>query len=355
MIAYRTVAKKLNSKSRVFLPPRIRSGYFISAQKNLNLSQKEFSKILGISTRTFTEWKSGSGSFPLSATKIIKKRAEITLPKEAKIETNPFWYTLKGAPLGGKAVHKLYGNNFSNTAYRRKQWLLWWQEKGQYKSAIIGKKKEINLPKFSKELAEFTGIMLGDGGIAKYQIVITLNKIDDSLYADYVKNLIKKLFKVTASRIIVKNVKALNIIVSRIDLVVFCNKTLGLPIGDKIKQGLDIPQWILANDTFLKHCVRGLVDTDGSVFWEKHKSNEKYSYPRLNFTSASPLLIQSFFNTLVKFGFNPKLRRNGRAVQIEKKEEICKYWKIIGSSNPKHKKKLLVIWDGCESGLIGQS
>lgn len=354
MIPYSIVAKKFNSKSRVFLSQKTKLGYFTVAQKNLGISQKEFSKILKISPRTFTAWKSSSSSFPLYASDIIKKKAGVSLPKEARVETNPFWYTLKGATLGGKAVHELYGNNFLNTKHRKERWLLWWKEKGQHKSTI-GKKKKVNLPKFSKELAEFVGIMLGDGGISKYQTTITLNKIDDSLYIIYVRNLIKNLFGVTASCVLIKNTKALNIIVSRRDLVIFCNKTLGLPIGDKIKQSINIPPWILMNDNYLKHCIRGLVDTDGSIFWETHKANKKYSYPRLNFTSASKLLTKNTFKALLKFGFHPKIRRGGRSIQIEKIEEICKYWKVIGSSNSKHQKKLLKIKDGCERGLIGQS
>ena len=184
------MAKHFNSQSRVFLDKDACHNYFKAAQENLQISQRELSQILGISTRTFTAWKTGTSSFPYNAVRVLKKKAKIALPPTATIEENPYWYTFKGAQLGAKKVHELYGDHFANTPYRRKQWLLWWEEKGRHISAI-GKRKSINTPPHSPELAEFVGIMLGDGGITKYQIKITLHSIDDIEYSLIVLKLIK--------------------------------------------------------------------------------------------------------------------------------------------------------------------
>ncbi len=56
-------------------------------------------------------------------------------------------------------------------------------------------RKKILLPKHSIHLAEFFGIMLGDGGINNpWQATITLNATKDREYSRYIKELIKFLF-----------------------------------------------------------------------------------------------------------------------------------------------------------------
>jgi hypothetical protein len=89
-------------------------------------------------------------------------------------------------------------------------------------------------------------------------------------------------------------------------------------------------------------CLRGLIDTDGCVVHETHKINSRtYIYPRLNFTSASPLLVEQSILILKELGFNPKIRRkNKRSVQLENLSEVCQYFNVVGSSNPKHRKRI---------------
>jgi hypothetical protein len=75
------------------------------------------------------------------------------------------------------------------------------------KPRYLNRKRDIlNLPDFSEKLAEFFGIMLGDGHIGRYeyagvyQISICINTTTDIRYISYVKNLVEdcrfaKLFK----------------------------------------------------------------------------------------------------------------------------------------------------------------
>ena len=51
------------------------------------------------------------------------------------------------------------------------------------------KRNELNLPDFSGKLAEFFGIMLGDGHIGPGQVWICINTITDKEYIRYVKRL----------------------------------------------------------------------------------------------------------------------------------------------------------------------
>ncbi len=290
---YRFVDKFNNKKyhNRVIFPVGEQRKFLEEARKIVSVSWSDFSDILNINVRTLRDWHREKYSFQLDAINTIRKLTELELPKNVKIK-DPFWYIEKSSKIALDAVIKKYGHVGGNIDYRKKKRQEWWDREGKYKTNIIGILKPIEIPLFSKELAEFTGIVMGDGSLTNYQLQISCNKRDDNEYSFFIKGLIKKLFNVSASICYPKNCLVMKIIVSRKNLVKFCNEKIGLPIGDKLKQGLDIPFWIKKNIDFQKFCIRGLIDTDGCIFSERHKINGKiYSYKRINFTSASPSLI----------------------------------------------------------------
>lgn len=318
--------------------PKGKQKEFIELIKNkLDLSLKELADLGGIHIRSLIDWKREKFSMSLSALKEFCREAKLPQPTGIKIK-EPFWYVSKGSLAGWLAVKEKYGGVPLDEEYRKKRWYEWWNREGRYrKDLITGITKPFKKPKISKELAEFAGIMIGDGGMTKSQLRITFNKETDKDYCNFVENLVNRIFNVPISRSYRKNQNAVDLVISRSELVNFCNENLGLKIGNKIKQKVDIPEWIKTRFKFQKACLRGLVDTDGCIFNEIHKINGKrYSYKRINFTSQSPYLIKSVFNIFRKLGFRPFIRRNGGSVQLENKEEIDYYFKIIGTSNKKH-------------------
>lgn len=302
-----------------------------------NLTHSEASRYFGIVPRSFSDWLREKTKLPMWA----YRKIPVHIRKKYSFlkEVNQFWYTTIGGKLGAKKVIEKYGRVFGDEEHRKRKWQEWWNEKGKYQTdRVVGKIKECRLPPPSKELAEFFGIMIGDGGITKYQCSITLNSVTDSKYVYFVEKLIYQLFKIRPARLHKKNTRALTLSVSRKKLNDFLWK-LGLNKGNKLLQGLDIPKWIIENPTYQKACIRGLFDTDGCLFQETHfVKKKKYSYPRLNLVTGSRPLSTSVINILGTLDLMPKLRRNGRnfAIQIENKEKICQYFKIIGTSNPKH-------------------
>lgn len=302
------------------------------------ISVAEAANLCNLSERTIRDWR--REKFLMDKTAMLKlcKKANVAMP-QIFIEKDDYWYA--NPYLGAEATIKKYGAVGGDPEYRKKRWYEWWYKEGQHnkKNGCIKGPLPIKTPRFSKDLAEFTGIILGDGGITKSQVIVSTNSIDDRQYGYFIKRLIKKLFNVNPPIYYRKKQAVMIIAVSRIKLVEFCNKKLKLNIGNKLKQGLDIPSWIKGNLEFEKACVRGLVDTDGCIFNEVHKiKNKIYSYKRVNFVSASVQLRKSVFDILEKNGFFPKIRNN-RCVQIEDKEKIKKYFKIIGSHNSKHLKR----------------
>jgi hypothetical protein len=117
---------------------------------------------------------------PLS---VLRKLSKISDFKSPAIKILPdYWYTVIGARKGGMVTYKKYGciPGWTREASRR----------GGLESIKSHTKrgtgfftfKTIFLPKYSSRLAEFFGIILGDGGIADGQVIITWNKKNDKKY-----------------------------------------------------------------------------------------------------------------------------------------------------------------------------
>src|SRR3989344_4206395 len=307
------VIPRLNK--RVVFQAGEQTRYIEDARERLGLSWRLFAERVGVNRRTMNDWKREQYSLPRKALEKIVVESGVEAPSNIEIKDR-YWYTATAGLAGGLATMKKYQQVGGASDYRAMKWREWWEREGQYKSAIASP-RPIIMPRCSRKLAEFVGIVMGDGGITARQVTVTLNKEDDRLYVLYVANLFKELFGVEPGLYAKKNgEKAVDIVVSRTRLVKYCS-ALGLKVGNKIKQNLDIPEWVQNNKSFLLACIRGLVDTDGCIFQENHRIKGKlYSYPRLAFTSASPPLRLSVIKALEDIGLHPRLRTR-RNVQLE--------------------------------------
>lgn len=331
------MAEMFKSK-RVKFPFGKQKAFLIKTKKTLRLKDEDLAKLLKISIRTLTDWKREKFHISLRALKLLSQKTKISMPQTTKI-LEPFWYTTKGASAGGIAVYKKYGYVGGDSEARKKKWLEWWNKIGRFKKhPIINVSKPIKNPGFSEDLAEFTGIVMGDGGLTNNQLVITLNYKDDSEYSKFVEKIIKKLFDIRACKLKRKNTKVFIIRISRVELVRFCTK-IGLKIGNKIKQQIDIPDWIKANSKFKIACLRGLIDTDGCVIIHKYRSRGKYyTYKKIAFTNRSLPLLKSVSAILNELNFKHRIGNNFD-IRIEAMEDVRNYFKIVGTHNPKHLKR----------------
>ena len=167
---------------------------------------------------------------------------------------------------------------------------------------------------------------------------MTLNRITDKAYADYVCNLTGDLFHIKAGRIYRESVVVIQI--SRKILVKYLLK-IGLKKGNKLKQHLDIPRWIKKEHRYVMACVRGLIDTDGSLYLHKYTSNGKiYYYRKISFSSRSKYLIKSVKEIFESITLHPKIDCRGD-IRLYNTNEVKTYFSIIGSHNPKHIKKFI--------------
>ena len=329
------MAEKYISK-RVLFPKGSQETFL--KQVFATISTQEAAKLCNLSERTIRDWRREKFSMDFASLSKLCKKIGISLPKEVKLEER-YWYAKKGAQAGGLARYKKYGNVGGDEKYRKKKWFEWWEQKGKYSfHPILNAPKKIRRPRPSQELAEFVGIVLGDGGISRYQVTITLHSEDDKEYGKFVVSLMKKLFAVPVGIHPSNRDKVIDYVVSRVDLVRFLEK-IGLKQGNKVKHQVDIPNWIKQNENYSIACVRGLVDTDGSVFTHNYKVKGKiYSYKKLSFTSHSKPLRESVFEILKGLGLRVRFD-SGYDVRIDSREDMEKYFQIVGSHNPKHLKR----------------
>lgn len=221
----------------------------------------------------------------------------------------------------------------------------WGKSKGGFNSK--GSTIKILKPKFSSELAEFVGAVLGDGHVCFHKskkfnrrlgtycvrIAGDLQK-DRDYHINYLKPLCKNIFQVDAKEIVNDHERFLNI--ASKELVNFFI-SMEINPGDKIRNQSTIPKWILKNELFLRACLRGLIDTDGSIF---RMSNQDPNLLRINFTNHNLTLLRDTWKAFIKLKFHPSKIINKRQFYISRQSEIEKYLREIGFSNQKHIKRL---------------
>jgi hypothetical protein len=78
------------------------------------------------------------------------------------------------------------------------------------------------------------------------------------------------------------------------------------------------------------------MDTDGGLYLHKYKVNGKpYQYIKMCYTSHSKPLLYAVVKILKHFDFNPTNDEKKR-VYLHRSDEVHKYFKEVGTSNPKH-------------------
>lgn len=194
----------------------------------------------------------------------------------------------------------------------------------------LNNKHVVKLPRQSKKLAEFIGICLGDGYSSIYQTEITLNAIADKEYIPYVVSLSHTLFlgaTISYKKKVSEN--AVHVLINSKDGSDFLRKMGNIP-NNKF-----IPSWIYKRPSYIKACIRGLFDTEGSISFKVYKGKVKIGlYKQLNFRNTNPILMKFIRDELVALGFTPT-RTLKKSLYLSNHESIVRFVKVIGFSNPK--------------------
>ena len=265
-----------------------------------------------------------------------QKEFGVILPKHILVSLDE--RRREAGSLGGKARESRYGN--LGTAAGR--------SKGGFKSQKTHKKnplspfvaRSVMAPQRDVDFAELVGAILGDGTITEYQMVLYSNALDEIAYSRFLADLVTKVFHVPTSTHIVNGYGVIRVTCSRSEVVAHLQKA-GLKIGNKVRQQAGVPSWIKRDTTFAKACLRGLVDTDGCAYFDRHRvKGQDYASLCIAFTNASMPLLDFVFDTWESLGFHPT--RHKRNVRLRRREEVIQYANQVGFSNPKHASKIQV-------------
>ena len=200
--------------------------------------------------------------------------------------------------------------------------------------------------KINQDLAELIGAHIGDGSMGFYQnhfiISFAGHPIKDKDYIDWIAQIYSKYFGIKPR--IRKWSRALGFQIFSKEIFDFF-KSMGIPSGKKLD--IDIPTIIKkADKTVLASCIRGVFDTDGTMYFEPKKT---IYYPRIQLKITSERLA-STINHILNEEFQIKSTLYSRRerpnwkisyfVELRGVENLRKWLKLIGFRNNRHMKKV---------------
>lgn len=194
------------------------------------------------------------------------------------------------------------------------------------KVRYCNRRSDITIPvDHSEAIAEFIGVLLGDGHITPTQVVVTLGTKDR--YVEYVVALIRQIFKIEP-RVMIRPRGA--------EIVVYFGSTAAvrwlLKMGlqsNKVKFQVDVPGWIFGKAKYMRAALRGLIDTDGSVYRLKNGGVQ------MSFTNRSEPLLQSARWMFHELKFHPS-RISGPRFYLTKRKDLDRFFHEVGFGNQKH-------------------
>ena len=208
--------------------------------------------------------------------------------------------------------------------------------------SISDKKKQIKLPnKITPELAEEIGMHYGDGFLSakRYDYRLKGNFKDEiPYYEDYIRPLFKKLYNLNINLKQFQSTYGFEIYSQA--LCEFKTKVMKIKSGNK--EYINFPEPLKVNNVeILTSFLRGLFDTDGSLYFKTRYGYEKY-YPTITLSLFSKGLIKEVGEILNMLGFNPNvyIQNSKGIISLNGIGALKKYEKMIGWSTQKNLNKL---------------
>lgn len=308
------------------------------------LSWLEIAKKIDISQRTLLDWRREKYTISHEALNWLVKLSGKSLKIPQYKILPDYWSVKKAAKMGGQALAAEYGGPGTPTGRKKggrnsqKNRRL---HPESYQNCNL--RKIIRIPKRSSDLAEFIGIFLGDGGFSNSsQITISFNKENGRNYARKVSGLIERLFKIKSVVYPLSSPKkVIRLVITSANLVDFLSKDNKIKRGNKVKNQVNVPSWIRGNVLYSRSCLRGLIDTDGGVYYHQHANNGRSAFNMgLCFSNKSRPLVDFVRKTLRDMQFHPKISQGFDKVYLYREAEVLRYEEEIGFSNIHQVKRL---------------
>jgi len=186
------------------------------------------------------------------------------------------------------------------------------------------------MPRIDKKtLAYIIGVALGDGNLSNPNgRAVRLRVTCDTNYPNLIEKIISAIEKLLPENkvSIIKRAK------TYIDISCYSNKWegwLGWKAfgGSKYKQKIHVPGWIKTNKTYSRECLRGLLETDGSIYLDR-------GYKMTNFVTIIPTLAKDAMSLVEKIGFGAKIYKISTTPKprynIRVSRNVDKFIKAVG-------------------------
>ncbi len=325
---------------RIAFAPGRQQHFLEEVQQATGKSAEMLASRIGVHARTFRDWRREKWQMDQVSLDRLCQVANLPHPRGVTVLPE-HWSAPKAARLGGLRHGQLYGSPGTPEGRQRggqNSQKLFRASPDYFRLKGVAVRKEVPLPSLSSELAEFIGIMLGDGGMTSRQATVSFNRLDVA-YADYVQEMVKKLFRMTAAKIFDRKDQVVYLVMSGVELVERL-ETRGLQRGHKVKHQVDIPDWVWRCREYQISCLRGLMDTDGCVYRHCYAVNGKvYTYVKLCLTNYSRPLLNSAKKLFEGLGLFPTLHKDGHRLYLHDTTATRRYFELVGTHNPRYRQR----------------
>jgi intein/homing endonuclease len=191
----------------------------------------------------------------------------------------------------------------------------------------------------TERLSELIGAIIGNGNIYSKKPCYVEIAGDPALDQSYFR---LRLTKIIESELAYRpkirlHSGALRLRINNKTFVLFLKK-LGIPSGKCKTKTVVIPDIILESCATTKRCIRGIFDTDGSVYFDRRNIYKK-PYPRIELHLANEKLINQIYFILKKFGLNCRTSRrsdNSFSIYLNGASNVIKFLNDICLVNERH-------------------
>ncbi len=326
--------------SRLVLNKIEQKEFLVRVCEELGINTERAGALVGICGRNYRDWINGKLLPRKEAMEKLSVMSGIPLPMIVE-EREEWWSGRVNGKKGGLIRIKKHGVTFTEADRIRgghASQVRRLEDPEHYRKLGCSVPNVFTTPNLGEELAEFLGIVLGDGGLTAGQCEISLHMIDDIEYSRHIQYLADKLFGAKSSISSYPKHNVIKVVISGIMFTQLLEQ-FGLKRGNKIKHQVDIPGWIKEEPNYLRACMRGLYDTDGGTFIHNHVvSGHKYKHFGITFTSASKPLINSYKEGLRQNGF--AIHSQGVNIFLYGTKASQRFFNTFKPNNPKSRARL---------------
>ncbi|MDP2600091.1 MAG: hypothetical protein Q8P84_05070 [Deltaproteobacteria bacterium] len=320
---------------RIIFEKGEQKNFLVKARAMIHGQVDSLAMVCNVHPRTLRDWIREKYRMPESAFDSINHRLKIKAVPSIRVIPD-YEHVSRAGRQGALKRNALYGSPGTKEGRSKGGRTSCFVQQEAFNRGVISGfmcRKDIHLPPYSEELAEAIGVILGDGSISKFQVSISVSALVDQKYSKFLVQLFKRLFYI---KVVKKEVEknTIRLTLSSRQLVEWLIQ-MGLVVGDKIRQNVKIPNWIIKDEKYLKTCLRGLFDTDGCVYYHHHFVNgREYNDIGWEFSNLNKNFLNVFYNFLLQKGLRAKL--GSRRVVLYNRKDINSYFQEVKTNNPKH-------------------